>query len=411
MSVEIVEKAELGSLISPQRNQYIPIHNWYTFKHGFSRDLALKIVANFNLSEGSWVLDPFCGSGTTLLTCKELGINSRGFDILPFSVFLSNVKIGDYDDAELARQLELLKGDLNNYCIKTTLPDIPLVNKAFQPDVKNELLILRHKIEKIRDPIIRSFFNLAFLGILESVSNTSKSGGFLRIIERDVSAHTVQSLFFSTVTSMVNDVALYNKRRERKNVSSIAKIGDARKLPTHRKYDAVITSPPYPNRHDYTRIYSLEMIFDFVSSNDELKKIRYETIRSHVEARKKYGAKGYKKPVILDTLITEVKKNGTNNPQVICMLEGYFEDMYLSLSGIHRCLKPKGKVGMVISNVRFAGVNIVVDEILSEIGSQVGLTPKEIWAVRYRGNSSQQMRDYQRKPSRESIIVWEKNAN
>ena len=153
------------------------------------------------------------------------------------------------------------------------------------------------------------------------------------------------------------------------------------------------------------------MVFDFISNNDELKKIRYETIRSHVEARKKYEAIGYEKPVMLENLITEVRKNGTNNPQVIDMLEGYFEDMYLSLSEIYRCLKQKGKVGLIISNVRFAGVNIFVDEILSEIGAQVGLTPKEIWVVRYRGNSSQQMRDYMRKPSRESIIFWEKNAN
>jgi len=210
---------------------------------------------------------------------------------------------------------------------------------------------------------------------------------------------------------MINDVIEYNRSEKHKRVSSLAKIGDARKLPAHRKYDAVITSPPYPNRHDYTRIYSLEMIFDFISNNDELKKIRYETIRSHVEARRKYEVTGYKKPDILNSLIAEVKKNGTNNPQVIGMLEGYFEDMYLCLSEIHRCLKSGGKVGMVISNVRFAGVNIVVDEILSEIGSRVGLNPIEIWAVRYRGNSSQQMRDYQRKPSRESIIVWEKNAN
>lgn len=411
MSINIVEKSEFGPLISPQRNQYIPIHNWYTFKHGYSRDLAIHLIANFNLLKGSWVLDPFCGGGTTLLTCKELGMNSRGFDILPFSVFLSNVKIEDYDDRELARELELLRGNSNTYCLRTTLPDIPLVNKAFQPGVKNELLLLKYKLEEIHDPKIRSFFNLGFLSILESVSNTSKAGGFLRIVDCDVSPQAIQGLFFSKITSMINDVIEHNKSGKHKSVSSLAKIGDARKLSTNRKYDAVITSPPYPNRHDYTRIYSLEMVFDFVSNNEELKKIRYETIRSHVEARKKYEATGYKKPVILDDLITQVKKNGTNNPQVIGMLDGYFEDMYLCLSEIHRCLKSGGKVGMVISNVRFAGVNIVVDEILSEIGSRVGLNPIEIWAVRYRGNSSQQMRDYQRKPSRESIIVWEKNAN
>lgn len=407
MSV-IVERLELGSLISPQRNQVIPIHNWYTFKHGYSRDLAIILITYFKLPEGSWVLDPFCGSGTTLLTCKELGINSRGFDILPFSVLLSNVKISDYDDRELTRELELLKENSNNYSAKTVLPDIPLVNKAFQPGIRSELLLLKHKIKMIDDPKIRSFFNLGFLGILESVSNTSKTGGFLRIVDRNVSSNDVQNLFFNRVTSMITDVKEYNNATHKK-ANSLAKIGDARRLPTNRKYDAVITSPPYPNRHDYTRIYSLEMVFDFVSSNDELKRIRYETIRSHVEAKKKYEVKGYKKPDMLNTLIIEVKRKGTNNPQVIDMLEGYFEDMYLALLEIHRSLKPKGKVGLVVSNVRYAGVNIVVDEILAEIGWEVGLTPKDIWAVRYRGNSSQQMRDYERKPSRESIIIWEKD--
>ena len=411
MPVKIVEKSELRPLISPHRNQNIRIHNWHSFKHGYSTELAENLVSHFDLMKGSWVLDPFCGGGTTLLTCKELGINSRGFDILPFSVFLTNVKIEDFDDKELMRQLEMLKRDKKNYSYETVLPDIPIVRKAFQPDVEKELLSIKHKVESIDDSKIGAFFNLGFLGILESVSNTSKTGGFLRLVNRDVSAQDVYPLFLDKVTSMLNDVVEHNKSKKCESVSSLAKIGDARRLPTHRKYDAVITSPPYPNRHDYTRIYSLEMIFDFISNNDELKKIRYETIRSHVEARKKYEATGYKKPIVLDNLITEVRKNGTNNPQVIGMLEGYFEDMYLCLSEIRRCLKSGGKVGMVISNVRFAGVNILVDEILSEIGAQVGLTPKEIWVVRYRGNSSQQMRDYMRKPSRESIIFWEKNAN
>lgn len=414
LAPEILHKTrdvtELGHLISPRGNQRVPIHNWHPFKHGYSRDLVVELVSNFNLLKGSWVLDPFCGSGTTLLTCKELGINSRGFDILPFSVFLSNVKLKDYDGEELLRELAKLKRSPKTNYPGIDLPDIPLVRKAFQPDVKKELLLLKHKIGAVGDPTTRAFFNLGFLSILESVSNTSKAGGFLRIVDRDVSADTVENLFFDKVTSMINDVTS-SKSNGRKRVSSLAKIGDARKLPTKRTYDAVITSPPYPNRHDYTRIYLLEMIFDFVSSNMELKKIRYETIRSHVEARKRYKAKDYKQPAVIKSLINQVKKNGTNNPQVISMLEGYFEDMYLALAEIYRCLKNRGKVGMVVSNVRFSGVSIPVDEILAEIGLQVGLTCREIWVARYRGNSSQQMRDYKRDPSRESIIIWEKNGD
>jgi SAM-dependent methyltransferase len=411
MGIKIIEKPELGSLVSPHRNREIPIHNWYLYKHGYSRDLADYLVKNLNLSAGSWVLDPFCGGGTTLLTCKELGINAYGFDILPFSVFLSTVKIRNYDIKEIARQLDILKKSNIDRChSRTSLPDIPLVRKAFKPEMQRALLALKSKIDSISDLQAKSFFDLGFLSILESVSNTSKAGGFLRIIDRDISPEVIKELFFNKINAMLNDVIEESRSKQDRKVIVTARIGDARKLPTKRRFDAVITSPPYPNRHDYTRIYSLEMMFDFISSNDQLKKIRYETLRSHVEARKKYEVIGYKRPDRLEFLIAQVKRNGTNNPQVITMLEGYFEDMYLSLSEIQRCLRNGGKIAMVISNVRFAGVNILVDEILSEIGLQVGLIPLEIWAIRYRGNSSQQMRDYMRSPSRESVIFWGKNA-
>jgi DNA modification methylase len=407
---KVTEKPELAPFISPQRNQNVPNHRWYSFKHGYSRDLVSNLIDDFKLSNGSWVLDPFCGSGTTLLTCKEAGINSLGFDILPFSVFLSNVKINDYNKADLNKQLRILKyNKKNNRPQNKFLPDIPLVNKAFHPDIKIELLRLKNKINNIDDDKTSSFFNLAFLSILESVSNTSKSGGFLRITNRTVSPDNVRSLFFGKVTTMLEDIT--DDKINRTRVSALAKLGDARKLTTTREFDAVITSPPYPNRHDYTRIYSLEMVFDFVTNNEELKKIRYETLRSHVEARKKYTAKNYIPPTTLSKLTKKVKSNGTNNPQVIDMLEGYFEDMYLSLNEMSRCLKPLGKAALVVSNVRFAGVNIPVDEILGEIGSQVGLSLQNIWVARYRGNSSQQMRDYKRKPSRESIVIWRKNGN
>lgn len=411
MPIDVIDKSEFRQLISPHRNLGFAIHNWHLFKHGYSKELIEELVTYLKLEKRDWVLDPFCGGGTTLLTCKELGMNSRGFDILPFSVFLSNVKIEDYDDKELLQQLEVLKRKEPQNGDNRVLPDIPIVKKAFEPDVAVILLSIKSTIEEtIESPKTRAFFNLGFLSILEFVSNTSKTGGFLRITNRKVYPDEIRNLFLAKVESMIQDVVKLNKDGKNKKVSTSAKIGDARKLPTKRTFDAVITSPPYPNRHDYTRIYSLEMMFDFVSSNDQLKKIRYETIRSHVEARKKHEAVGYEKPERLDYLITQVKRNGTNNPQVLNMLEGYFEDMYLALSEVHRCLKDGGKVAMVISNVRFAGVNILVDEILSEIGIQVGLTTREIWAVRYRGNSSQQMRDYMRIPSRESVILWRKNA-
>jgi len=245
---------------------------------------------------------------------------------------------------------------------------------------------------------------LALFSILESVSNTTKSGGFLRITKRTIRKGTVKRRFEESAFSMIGDLEVEALRKNKANL--IARVGDARKLRTKRMYNAIITSPPYLNRHDYTRIYSLELILNFVKDNEQLKKLRYNTLRSHVEARKKYNSNGYMQPIKLTSIIKKIETNGTNNGQVTAMISGYFEDMYLCLKEMKRILKPDGKIALVVSNVRFSGINIPVDEILGNIGEGVGLKLNEIRVARLRGNSSQQMRDYKRSFSRESIIIW-----
>lgn len=353
-------------------------------------------------------MDSFCGGGTTLLACKEAGINSMGFDILPFSVFLTNVKTRSYNEAQLESAKKKLTYKKSVSLNIPSLTNIPIAKKAFTPSVRNELLRIKESIINLKDNHIRDFFNLGLLSILETVSKTSKSGGFLRLVDKRVLPETIQPIFASKIDSMIADVKEFNGTFSQKKVSASAKHSDARSLSTTRKFDAIITSPPYPNRHDYSRIYSLEMLFDFVSDNDDLKQIRYETLRSHVEARKKFDTNDYIKPKSLVRLINRVKSNGVNNPQIINMLEGYFEDMFLSLREMKNKLENKGKIALVVSNVRFSGINIPVDELLSDVGEQAGLSPKNIFLARYRGNSSQQMGQYNRNPSRESIVIWEK---
>ena len=174
------------------------------------------------------------------------------------------------------------------------------------------------------------------------------------------------------------------------------------------QYDAILTSPPYHNRHDYTRIYELELLVGFINNNKSLKDLRYKTLRSHVEAKKKYEAIDYVRPTLLEERMSILKKQDLNNTQIIGTLYGYFEDMFLCLKEMSNVLKPDKYIGLIVSNVRFAGVMIPVDELLGEIGEQVGLKLENIYILRYRGNSYQQMLKHNKELARESLLVWKK---
>lgn len=60
-------------------------HDWYRFVLSFPPHLVRQYLDRFDLSEDSTVLDPFCGTGTTLVECKKLGYRSVGIEAHPMS--------------------------------------------------------------------------------------------------------------------------------------------------------------------------------------------------------------------------------------------------------------------------------------------------------------------------------------
>ena len=183
-----------------------------------------------------------------------------------------------------------------------------------------------------------------------------------------------------------------------------ADIADARVLPDpDETYSAVITSPPYPNRHDYTRIFGVELMFDFLDW-EESRELRYQSFHSHPEARpQRPSATGYVPPERLDRNIDHL-----NDARIQHMLRGYFLDMYLCLCEVARVSRGGAKAALVVGNVRYGGKAILVDEFTAELGERAGLVCQEIRAVRWRGNSAQQMGRYGREGSRESLVIFEK---
>jgi hypothetical protein len=315
---------------------------------------------------------------------------------------LTNSLLNTYDPSKLKTAIKKISHKINE---KIEIPDVSLLRKAFSDMALKYIYSLKEEINTLGEKE-RKFFLFSLLTILNSISKAKKSGGFLRVTEhRRVAPDTIKKVFLETFSRFIEQMDTYKYS----GYEAKAIIGDARRYPhevKQYKYDAILTSPPYPNRHDYTRIYALELLVGFIKNNQTLKQLRYQTLRSHVEARRKYIVKDYFPPLVLKKKLDELSKRKLNNKQIIPTITGYFEDMYLCLNEMKSVLKPNKHLGLVISNVRFAGVMIPVDEILCRVGEQLGLRIKNIIALRYRGNSSQQMLQYKRMPNRESLIVF-----
>ena len=401
------QNINVGLLVTPYQNKRLPVYDWYNYKHSFSRDLVIKLIKKFQLNDEDKILDPFCGSGTTLLASKEMSIPVRGIDILPLSVFISNSKLLKYDEYHIKTVINevknLLEDNNTNYIINKSKKE--LLMKFFSEDVLDKVLLVREWIERKDNKATRYFLLIALFSILEDISYTRKDGGFLRIL-KGKKIPNLKSVYLSKLHKMVRDIEFINNLPD---TDAEAIEGDARKtMFESTSFSAVITSPPYPNRHDYTRVYLLELVTGFIDTQEELKNLRYCSFQSHVEARRKSIAEDYNPPNTLNAILQRLEERSLPNRQIIKMLEGYFEDMHLVLKEIKRLLIPHGKVAFVIGDVRYGGIMIPVGNILINIGNNIGLEFKEKITARMRGNSPQQMKKYGREPMEENILIWEK---
>ncbi len=250
-------------------------------------------------------------------------------------------------------------------------------------------------------PVERDFFKLALLAVLPRFSYAVANGGWLRWSGEGKDAGAVVESFRERVVLMLSDV-----REDSCNSSNCwkAEIADARILPDHDEtYSAVITSPPYPNRHDYTRVFGVELMFDFLDW-EKSRKLRYQSFHSHPEARPQRPSAGeYVPPGLLEESIAHLR-----DLRLKRMLRGYFLDMYLCLREVARVSREGAKIAFVVGNARYGGKAILVDEFTAELGERAGLVCQEIRIVRWRGNSAQQMGKYGRLASRESVVMFEK---
>lgn len=243
---------ELGQLVTflPNRTEFI--HNWYWYKEGFSKALVDYIIDRFGLKSGMTVLDPFCGVGTTPLACKQQGIASVGFDVSPLCVFVSKVKTADYDMPAMEQAVKLaLKWKFER---PRELPTDKYFKRAFSKWALEDIVFYRNKIFEIGDEQTRNYMLLALIDAATKASWTVKDGSLVKIDKRH--KPPVRTLFQQKIRGMLRELRVARPEP----VPADIRLGDARDMKIEDGYvDAVITSPPYLNKIEYTKIYKLEL--------------------------------------------------------------------------------------------------------------------------------------------------------
>ena len=300
-----------GSRAQSRMNNVRPqdrsVHEWYRFVLSYPPHLVQDYLDRFGMGPGDTVLDPFAGTGTTLVECKKRGIASVGIESNPMAQFASSVKLdwsvalpmlSDYATAVAERTRAAIARD--GYSDWNDLPLFAagngtraplrsltheqrklLLKDSISPLPLHKTLILLNAIDTCGDFPLPRFGRLALAHALVRDIGNLKFGPEVGVGKLKEDAPVVDS-WLGHMRTMIDDLS---QTRNRAKVPACIHQGDARRVDQilrPRSVDAVITSPPYPNEKDYTRTTRLEsVILGLIGDVSGLRELKKGLIRSN----------------------------------------------------------------------------------------------------------------------------------
>jgi len=238
-------------------------HSHYRYYGKFPSVLAGKIIDDIKRpSESHYILDNFCGSGTSLVEAKLRGIESYGIDINWISVLASNVKVRHVDVDEVKNKLSSMVVLFEREKPNHSTPSVPFVMKWFEPDAASALNALSDYIFRLERGAVRDFLFIAFIGIVRRVSKAF-DGEVRPHVNKAKKTREVLSAFSKKVLDMCKDHVEYMSLT-RDTIRAECLLSDNLCLPEKfedKKCYLVISHPPYLNSFNYTPVFSLELFW------------------------------------------------------------------------------------------------------------------------------------------------------
>ncbi len=423
-SVPCRNRPDLADVVHGKANATSPIQRWFRYREAFSPELLTR------LSLGGRILDPFCGSGSTLLGAARRGAVATGIDVNPLAVFAARVKLTPLPESHL-RLLQAFADELVgrvDTAAPWPTPGLAIAGKLFEPEILETLLRIRTLIESrfAARREIRDFLHLAWVAVLEPVGSYFKEGNGIKYRNRKRfgtgyvprpegrwqrvrfgpdQRQFVLDVYLRHLRLMLTDTRHWATGRWRDQTVLEGNVLEMDQLLPRRKFNSIVFSPPYANRFDYFESMKVELWFGgFVDSYRSNNRLRKLSLRSHLGADLNRACAPFEP---LEQLLERMDRGASSwRMGVPALLRGYFDDMRQTLRLCRRLLGG-GSCCVVVGNSAFAGVIIPTDVLLARLGLESGFRKAEILVARHLTVAPQQRNQLAglEEHMRESIVV------
>jgi DNA modification methylase len=391
------------------------IHDWYRFVLSYPPHLVRNYINKFQLNNKHTVLDPFCGTGTTLVESKKLGIPSIGIESNPVVQMAAKAKVNWTIESDalinhsllVAREVEKqLKIYGNNLKILNPEREKLIIKNSISPVPLHKSLVFLEVLNKIKDRRFYDIERTAFAKQLVYSYSNLRFGPEVGVSRKKKSDAEVLDLWLKEINKIATDLKKYASE---KNIPSEVYLGDSRAiggLLDKESVDAIITSPPYPNEKDYTRTTRLEsVLLDFVVVKSDLRQNKTGLLCSNTRNVYKGDEDEkwiFKHQHIIDLANSieakriELGKTSGFERLYHKVVKNYFGGIARHLEQLRPVLRPNAQLAYVVGEqASFFRILIPTGSLLSDIAVEMGyeLIGIELFRTRLSTATKAQLRE------------------
>lgn len=357
-------------------------HGYHTYPAMMIPQVARRLIRLYG-KPGQTLLDPFCGSGTSLVEARLAGLHAYGVDINPFAIFLARTKTTLYNPEHVRLCMRELEAGLNSTLVanqsegpqsqqKTNLevPRFFNIDYWFLPEVQIQLATLREAIHATVPPELRDFFWVAFAHTVRECSNVRKGEYKLfRIPQKALESYQpdVVGTFWAKVVSNLQGLVEFYEQADPTTRVEVLHTDMRQRLPLEDAcIDVVVTSPPYGDSQttvaygQFSRLALQWMGFP----DEDAKRIDREALGG----RQRPSHTSYHSATLSATLQMIAERDVRRARQV----QQFYDDFADCLEEIARVCRPGAYGCFVVGNRTVKQVRIPTDQILREIAECFG---------------------------------------